>query len=181
MQEPRETSEYVDFEGGFTPKSSIRKALESFFFGPYFVVACLFLVGIISFCLGYYAKSSSGSGDVEFSNVVSSGEVKGVSISPDSKNLHQADPSPSMGSTGSPQAPITKTGQASSGQVANPTDAQANPSDAYIVASKNGTKYHYPWCSGAKQISDKNKITFKSIEEARKAGYTPASNCKGLK
>lgn len=50
-----------------------------------------------------------------------------------------------------------------------------------VVASKNGTKYHYPWCAGAKQISDKNKITFQSIETARAAGYTPASNCKGLK
>lgn len=50
-----------------------------------------------------------------------------------------------------------------------------------VVASKNGTKYHLPTCAGAKQISDKNKITFNSIEEARASGYTPASNCKGLK
>ena len=50
-----------------------------------------------------------------------------------------------------------------------------------LVASKNGSKYHYPWCSGGKSISEKNKIWFDSTEEARKAGYTPASNCKGLK
>lgn len=50
-----------------------------------------------------------------------------------------------------------------------------------VVASKNGTKYHYPWCSGAKSIAEQNKIVFNSIEEARAAGYTPASNCKGLK
>lgn len=50
-----------------------------------------------------------------------------------------------------------------------------------VVASKNGTKYHYPWCAGAKQISPKNIITFDSTESARAAGYTPASNCKGLK
>lgn len=55
-----------------------------------------------------------------------------------------------------------------------------NPANI-VVASKNGTKYHYPWCAGAKQISEKNKITFNSIEEARAQGYTPASNCKGLK
>ena len=54
-------------------------------------------------------------------------------------------------------------------------------SSGQVVASKNGTKYHYPWCAGAKQISDKNKITFNSTEEARAKGYTPASNCKGLK
>jgi len=50
-----------------------------------------------------------------------------------------------------------------------------------VVASKNGTKYHYPWCSGAQRIEEENKIWFASIEEARQAGYQPASNCKGLK
>jgi len=54
-------------------------------------------------------------------------------------------------------------------------------SEGVVVASKNGTKYHYPWCSGAKSITEANKVYFKSTEEAKKAGYTPASNCKGLK
>jgi len=50
-----------------------------------------------------------------------------------------------------------------------------------LVASKNGSKYHYPWCSGGKRISEKNKIWFDSTEDAQKAGYTPAANCKGLR
>jgi len=50
-----------------------------------------------------------------------------------------------------------------------------------IVASKNGTKYHYVWCSGASTIKEENKIYFSSVEEAKSAGYTPAANCKGLK
>ncbi len=50
-----------------------------------------------------------------------------------------------------------------------------------VIASRTGDKYHLPTCSGAKSISAKNKITFPSIEEARKAGYLPAGNCKGLK
>lgn len=49
-----------------------------------------------------------------------------------------------------------------------------------IVASKSGTKYHLITCSGAKSIKEENKIYFKSIEEAKSAGYEPASNCKGL-
>jgi len=48
------------------------------------------------------------------------------------------------------------------------------------VASKTGKKYHYPWCPGAKTIAEANKIWFGSKEEAQKAGYTPAANCKGL-
>ncbi len=50
-----------------------------------------------------------------------------------------------------------------------------------IVASKNGTKYHFPWCSGVKRIKEENKIWFNNEQEAREAGYTPAANCKGLK
>lgn len=55
------------------------------------------------------------------------------------------------------------------------------PENSIVVGSKNSDKYHYPWCSGAKRIAEANKIVFSSIEEARKAGYVPASNCKGLK
>jgi len=49
-----------------------------------------------------------------------------------------------------------------------------------FVVSKNGTKYHYPWCSGAQRIKEENKVWFDTKEEAEKAGYTPAANCKGL-
>lgn len=49
-----------------------------------------------------------------------------------------------------------------------------------IVASKTGSKYHFPWCAGAQSIRPENKIWFANTEEARAAGYAPASNCKGL-
>lgn len=48
------------------------------------------------------------------------------------------------------------------------------------VASKTGAKYHLPWCSGAQRITEANKIWFQTKEEAEKAGYTPAANCKGI-
>jgi len=50
-----------------------------------------------------------------------------------------------------------------------------------LVASRKGSKYHYPWCSGARTMSETNKVWFGSEEAAKKAGYTPAGNCKGLK
>ena len=49
-----------------------------------------------------------------------------------------------------------------------------------FVGSKNGTKYHYPWCPGATKIKEENKIWFQTIEDAKRAGYTPAANCPGL-
>jgi hypothetical protein len=53
-------------------------------------------------------------------------------------------------------------------------------SEGGYVASKNGTKYHLPWCGSAKQIKEENKIWFKTKADAEAAGYTPASNCKGI-
>ncbi|MDB9944483.1 hypothetical protein OAD26_00590, partial [bacterium] len=49
-----------------------------------------------------------------------------------------------------------------------------------VVGSINGTKYHLPWCPGAQQMKEENKIVFETQEQAREAGYTPAGNCKGL-
>lgn|SRR3990167_8739233 len=48
------------------------------------------------------------------------------------------------------------------------------------VASKNGTKYYLPNCSGAKRISETNKVWFATAAVAVAEGYTPAANCPGL-
>lgn len=61
------------------------------------------------------------------------------------------------------------------------TDDIAPADSGLLVASRNGSKYHFPWCSGAQRIKEENKIWFSSTEEAMKAGYSPAANCKGLK
>jgi hypothetical protein len=49
-----------------------------------------------------------------------------------------------------------------------------------IVASRSGTAYYYPWCAGAEKIQEANKRWFQNEEEARRAGFRPAKNCKGL-
>lgn len=48
------------------------------------------------------------------------------------------------------------------------------------VASKNGTAFYLPSCSGAKRIKEENKIYFSSKTEALGMGYKPASTCKGI-
>lgn len=58
--------------------------------------------------------------------------------------------------------------------------APAVAEEAAYVASKNGTKYHLPWCSGALRIKEENKVWFASKAEAEAAGYEPAANCKGI-
>jgi len=56
-----------------------------------------------------------------------------------------------------------------------------NPSEKSFVAAKSGTRYYFPWCGGVSRIKEENKIWFASEAEARKAGFTPAANCAGLK
>ncbi len=69
---------------------------------------------------------------------------------------------------------------------ATTTKATTDPSSpttkpVAVVGSKSGTKYHLPDCPGAKRIKPANLITFESIAAAKAAGYTPASNCPGLR
>lgn len=64
---------------------------------------------------------------------------------------------------------------------ANAFNTAAPSASGQLVASKNGTKYYFPWCAGAQKIADANKIWFNSDTDARAKGFTPAANCKGLK
>jgi hypothetical protein len=49
--------------------------------------------------------------------------------------------------------------------------------DFQVVASVNSNKYHFPWCSGAGNIKDSNKIVFVNEAAAMAAGYILAGNC----
>lgn len=47
-----------------------------------------------------------------------------------------------------------------------------------IVADKQTKTYYISGCSPAKQISDNNRITFKTTADAEKAGFKLAKNCQ---
>lgn len=78
---------------------------------------------------------------------------------------------------------VTQVGQEAVAGTALETVREApttTTASTFYVASKNGQVYHLPHCSGAKRISEANKITFKTKEEAEAAGLRPAANCKGI-
>jgi hypothetical protein len=160
MQEEKDIEEYAEIDDFETKSGGAWKTkFEGFLSGKYFVPIAIVLVAIIAFSLGRISGLQEKRPPVRILNSISNnnGEVKGVSTEEGaSEKTDSASTSVTSGTS-----PSTSSGQ--------------------VVASKSGTKYHYPWCAGAKQISEKNKITFDSIEAARAAGYTPASNCKGLK
>ncbi|OHA19452.1 MAG: hypothetical protein A3C08_01200 [Candidatus Taylorbacteria bacterium RIFCSPHIGHO2_02_FULL_47_18] len=120
----------------------------------FFFSAVIVLVGFASFGLGRLSLLESKREPMRVENALMAGV--GVASESDEKKENIA--------LGLPAVP-----------------AHAGQAGGQIVASKTGAKYHFPWCAGASQIAEKNKIWFDSVEEAQKAGYAPASNCKGLK
>lgn len=79
------------------------------------------------------------------------------------------------------EAPMVPQGAtAAADRIEDEALAPAELPTTHYVASKNGQVYHLPHCSGAKNISEANKITFATKAEAEAAGYRPAQNCKGI-
>ncbi len=124
-----------------------------------FYTFVILLVAIISFGLGRFSTMSGASGgpNKPLSNVVAplnvSGEARPVVAT---STVPEVTPNPTT-----PQV-------------------QGETAAAGVVASKSGTKYHFLWCPGAKQIKEQNRIVFETTAAARAAGYTPAANCPGL-
>lgn len=58
------------------------------------------------------------------------------------------------------------------------TTTTASPSAEEIIGNKNSKIYHAPGCPGYSKVSEKNRVIFKSAEEAEVAGYKRAGNCK---
>ena len=92
------------------------------------------------------------------------------------------------GAVSEEKAPVSVTTSAlqASPKAATAVEASSDPlppapsGGGEYVASKSGKSYHLPWCAGAKQIKEENKIYFSSKAEAEAAGYAPAKNCKGI-
>ena len=65
-------------------------------------------------------------------------------------------------------------------QAPSAANQQAMAPGGLLVAARSGSVYYYPWCTGASKILLQNQRWFQSEDAARKAGYAPAKNCKGL-
>jgi len=44
-----------------------------------------------------------------------------------------------------------------------------------FVASRGGTKYHWPWCTYGQKIKLENQVWFNREKEAQTAGYSPCA------
>ena len=57
------------------------------------------------------------------------------------------------------------------------TDKEQKALKVYI-GNKQSKIFHNPECSSARSISDENKVSFDSREEALNAGFRPCKRCK---
>lgn len=87
----------------------------------------------------------------------------------------------SAGQSGSVADKVSIGGLGGSKSISDSIAPGATDSPKSYVASKTGKKYYFPWCGTALRIAEENKVWFATVEDARAQGYTPASNCKGLK
>ena len=51
------------------------------------------------------------------------------------------------------------------------------PPEGTIIGTKTSKKYHRPDCPGYRDMAEKNRVFFKTVEEAEAAGYKRAGNC----
>jgi uncharacterized protein (UPF0333 family) len=120
-------------------------------FETYLMILIIILVGLAGFGLGKLSNA---------------GEGKAVIIQTENTQNLKLDAANNPQNTASAIGTVTE----------NLNNNNSNPSN--IVASKNGTKYYFSWCSGVGRIQDQNKVYFTSEQEAIDAGYTKASGCK---
>ncbi|MEI7513036.1 MAG: hypothetical protein WCJ74_00240 [bacterium] len=120
-------------------------------FETYLMILIIVLVGLSGFGLGKLSNA---------------GEGRAVIIQTGSSQNLQSDSSNKPENTASAIEAVAE----------NSNTNNLNPSN--IVASKNGTKYYFSWCSGVGRIQDQNKVYFTSEQEAIDAGYTKASGCQ---
>lgn len=72
-----------------------------------------------------------------------------------------------------------KTAQTGKSAQTTTTPSTTTAQSGEVVGNKNSKIYHLPGCPGYNTVSEKNRVTFKSAEEAEAAGYTRAKNCQG--
>ena len=137
-----------------------------------YTVLLILVVGFGSFGLGRLSKMQEGKLGIRIEQTLST-QTASAASAVSSAPLQRGSTPSSEGRGGDSTAPAP-------GGTTRTAGAVVQPGGQY-VASKGGTKYYFPWCGSASRISEANKIWFSSVEKAREAGYTPASNCKGLK
>ncbi len=76
------------------------------------------------------------------------------------------------------QFPVSNQARVSNASMNIANSLEIENSDQSVVGSKNGTKYHFSHCSGAKLIKESNKVIFASPAAAEAAGYSLAGNCR---
>jgi len=129
------------------------------------LVVGIILIALISFGLGRLTDVSKSQKPV----------IIETSDSSSSKSVYNQEGAVTGDQTVSVGTAVSNTASSTAQTIQEKAPAQPQNGQGIIVASKSGTKYHWPWCSWAKKIKPENQVWFNSEAEAQKAGYTACS------
>ncbi|MFH1769575.1 MAG: hypothetical protein ABH833_02815 [Parcubacteria group bacterium] len=119
------------------------------------LILAIILVGFLSFNLGRIYVYSKTNGKISIESPITAPEAY---FEP---NIGSSEPEPEI-------------------DIPEITPIARSLKDVEVIISgksKSGV-FHYPWCPGAKQIKEENKVVFQNAEAAIAAGYHLAGNCK---
>lgn len=92
--------------------------------------------------------------------------------------IHAPEMTASLAEAVPPGAPLPAYAVTTSAVATSTELPAAAPVAHNFVASKNGTKYYLPTCSGAARIKVANQVWFANAEDAKAAGYALSDTCK---
>lgn len=135
---------------------SINEMLEKI--KPFYTLILLAAIGSIFFALGRLStlEMAKTKVKIEYPNSAQTGTVINSTVNADKPIAKKVDNTPVIA-----VEPLTQSTE--------------------VIGSKSGKKYYFPWCGTVKRIKPENQVHFVSVDEAKKAGFTPGGNCKGLK
>jgi endonuclease YncB( thermonuclease family)/methylphosphotriester-DNA--protein-cysteine methyltransferase len=84
---------------------------------------------------------------------------------------------PSQPAKSAKATPVAATAEAATAPSTSTPSTAAAAATGEIIANKNSKIYHRPNCPGYNNVSEKNQVRFKTVEEAEAAGYRVAKNC----
>lgn len=64
------------------------------------------------------------------------------------------------------------------GDTSNASESVTQVNEGSLVASRNGTRYYTPGCSGISRINPENRVYFDTPEQAEATGLTLAQACQ---
>lgn len=128
-------------------------------------------------CPGYRAMAESSRVFFKSVEEAEAAGFKRAGNCPAEVITHRTAPKPKASSASATAPTAASAAPAAASTSARTTPPAATAAAGLIIGNKNSKIYHRSDCPGYKSVSEKNQVTFNTVEEAEAAGYRAAKNC----